>query len=256
MDPTPDSSTGQCQVCGAANRAPFIEHQAMTLVRCSGCGFVFMDPMPDEATRAALYDDAYGGTREGYFAKVDSKMRRSRRRVATLARLVPRRGDGSRPRLLDVGANGGFMTEAAREAGFVAVGVEIDPASVAYARTHYPANEFFEGPIETYREACGGTSFDAVYCSEVIEHVADLNPFVAAIAALMRRGAVLYMTTPDIGHWRRPRDLTQWDGFCPPSHCVYFDAATLDRLLRNHGLEIFRKRFSLKPGLKVLARKA
>lgn len=212
---------------------------------------MFMDPPPSAETVAALYRDAYQGATGGYFGKVDKKMRRSRGRARTLRRLLR---DRPAPTLIDIGANGGFMVEAARQLGFRAVGVEIDPVSVAYARQHYPDNRFCEGSIESFA-AQSDERFDAAYCSEVIEHVVDANSFVAAIAALLRPGGILYLTTPDIGHWRRPRDVTTWDAFAPPSHCLYFTRRALTGLLANHGLAIIRRRFNWKPGHKVLARK-
>jgi 2-polyprenyl-3-methyl-5-hydroxy-6-metoxy-1,4-benzoquinol methylase len=89
----------------------------------------------------------------------------------------------------------------------------------------------------------------------VLEHVGDVNRFIAAISKLMTPGAVLYLTTPDIGHWRRPMNLAQWDVFTPPHHCIFFSDGNLRRLLRRHGLEIFQRRVAFKPGLKVFARK-
>ena len=107
-----------------------------------------------------------------------------------------------------------------------------------------------------HRELRSGTErFAAVYCSEVIEHAPDANRFVAAIAALMAPGAVLYLTTPDIRHWRRPKDIVRWDAFAPPSHCIYFSPRNLTRLLHQHGLAVFRRRLAFKPGIKLLARK-
>ena len=174
-------------------------------------------------------------------------MRRSRQRAAKIKRYSP----GGR--FLDIGSSGGFMVEAAREAGFESFGVELDPAAVEYARSHYPKNTYFTGRIEDFVGTTAG--FDAVYCSEVIEHVSDLNSFVAAIAALMKPGGIFYVTTPDISHWRRPKDLDAWDGFDPPSHCMYLTPSSLQRLLSKHGLDVFSKQFAWKPGIKVFARK-
>ena len=129
----------------------------------------------------------------------------SRRRLRWLARRLER-PVGARSRLLDVGANGGFLVEAARELGFEAVGVELDPVSVDYAARHFAGSRFVRGTVEDLA-AAGEPTFDAVYCSEVIEHVPDPNGFISGIVALMRPGALLYLTTPDIGHWRRPRDI-------------------------------------------------
>lgn len=126
---------------------------------------------------------------------------------------------------------------------FETFGVDLDPTAIAYARNHYPKNTYFLGSIENFAKTDSG--FSAIYCSEVIEHVLDLNSFVAAIAETMKPQAALYITTPDISHWRRPRRLEVWDGFDPPDHCVYFNPTNLKRLLANHGLDVFRKQFSL-----------
>jgi SAM-dependent methyltransferase len=235
-----------CQVC-AGHGEPWFEHDGHRLRRCPDCGLVFLDPMPDTATVDSIYNDAYSGASEGYFGKVDSKMRRCRRRAGWLA------ARSQRGRFLDVGCNGGFMTEAMRERGFEALGLDPDPVSIAYAREHFPNNTFVVVTAESFEP--DGVPFDAVYCSEVIEHSVDVNRFVAAIAAVMAPGAVLFLTTPDISHWRRPRELAAWDGFDPPSHCLYFNPRNLARLLARHDLEAVRRRVAFKPGIKLLVRK-
>ena len=235
-----------CQVCGGRGQ-PYLTHEGMALRRCPDCALVYMDPMPDAAVVDALYTDAYGAAAEGYFAKVEAKMRRSR----GLARWLARRVRGRR--FLDVGCNGGFMAEAMRECGFESHGIDPDPVSIAWAREHYPGNTFHVAAAEGF--APEDAPYDLVYCSEVIEHSPDVNRFVAAIAALLAPGAALFLTTPDIGHWRRPRDITAWDAFCPPSHCLYFSPGNLARLLARHGLRIVHRRPAFKPGIKVLARK-
>jgi len=242
-----------CQVCESTERRLFIVHDGRELFSCVTCGLVYLDPMPTEDEIAALYTDAYAGASDGYFRKTGSKMRRSQRRARALARVTPDLGSQAR-RFLDVGANGGFMVEAARELGFTAVGLDIDPVSVEFARTSFAANCFYLGTVEQFGATEHG-AFDVVYCSEVIEHVTDANAFVAAIAQTMRPGAVLYLTTPDISHWRRPKDITAWDGFCPPAHCLYFSPANLDRLLARHGLRTVRRHFAWKPGIKLIARR-
>ena len=155
---------------------------------------------------------------------------------------------------LDVGCGGGFVTQAAHECGFAAYGIDIDPLSVAYAQERYPSGTYSTSSLEAFDP--GPVRFDLVHCSEVIGHAPDTNGFVASLAALMAPGAVLYLTTPDITHWRRPRDLRAWDGFQPPNHCLYFSPMNLTLLLARHGLEVFKRRLALKPGIRLFARKA
>ncbi|MDE0415469.1 MAG: class I SAM-dependent methyltransferase [bacterium] len=235
-----------CQVCGSRGQ-PHLNHKGMALSRCPNCGLIFMDPMPDNATLQALYADGYGGTTKVYFPKAASKLRRCRRRARWLARWTTGR------RFLDVGCNGGFMAQAMHERGFKSHGIDPDPISITWAREHYPDVCFVKATAETYLPDAG--LFDVVYCSEVIEHAPDANRFVSAVAALMAPGGVLFLTTPDISHWRRPRDITAWDAFTPPNHCLYFNPSNLTLLLANHRLHVVRRRLVLKPGIQVLARK-
>ncbi len=236
-----------CQVCGSTAVAPYHADAQGALYRCPACTFVFLHPIPSAEVQAGLYEAEGIGAR--YFPKAERKLARARGRMSKLQRLAPR------GRFLDAGCNGGFMVEAARQAGFEAVGVEPDPASIAWAKEHFPANRFVVATLEQFADtARGAEMFDAVYCSEVIEHAPDANRFAAALASVMRPGAALYLTTPDIGHWRRP-PLARWDAYKPPEHCLYFTPRSLTRLLRKHGLAVAERAFAWKPGIKVMARR-
>ena len=246
MNMTP-ASAPHCPVCDGAEQVFEMAARGHDLYRCGGCATIYVHGLPSNAEVAAGYDDSYDGATTGYFAKVDKKMRRSRGRIRQLKKLVP---PGAR--FLDVGCNGGFVVEAAREAGLDAWGLEVDGVSLAYAREHYPKNNYFLGLVEDFQPDQG---FDLIYTSEVIEHVTDVRPFMAAIVRLLNPGGVVYVTTPDISHWRRPRDLDTWDGFNPPVHCVYFNPASMRLLLESLGLEIVKKLPAFKPGMKFIARK-
>ena len=66
-----------------------------------------------------------------------------------------------------------------------------------------------------------------------------------------------YLHCPECGFTEiDPRDLDRWDAFCPPSHCIYFSPGNLSRLLAKHGLTVAWRAWSLKPGIKLIARKA
>jgi cyclopropane fatty-acyl-phospholipid synthase-like methyltransferase len=251
-----DAVEHHCQVCDSADCPPLIEHEGWRYRRCGNCGLVFLDPMLGEAELAALYANPDSGGTRAYFRKEASKLRRARIRVRLMAREVA--GGPKGRRFLDVGCSGGFMAQAAVAAGFTTWGIDPDGDAVAHAKTHYPGATYRVGGLTDFAAEFTTQSrqlFDAVYCSEVLEHVADANAFVAAIASLMAPGGMLYLTTPDIGHWRRPRNLPDWDVFTPPHHCLFFSDGNLQQLLARHGLDIYHRQWAFKPGLKVFARK-
>ena len=77
-----------------------------------------------------------------------------------------------------------------------------------------------------------------------------------SVAEVMGPGAILYLTTPDAGHWRVPRDFVSWSAVSPPLHVTYFSREGLRRILERHGLQILYFQIAVKPGIKILARKA
>jgi SAM-dependent methyltransferase len=238
-----------CPVCLSANTSLFFRNHQHCLVRCKSCETVHLHPLPAMNETRELYRDPYQGATTSYFAKTDKKLQRSRNRIRSLIRYVPS------GRFLDVGCSGGFMVEAAREAGFEAWGLDLDKYALFFAREHYPQNTYFFGTIEDFITGVLPGQFDLIYSSEVIEHVPDVRSFCKSISDILRPGGILFMTTPDISHWRRPKDVTKWDGFGPPAHCVYFTPTSLIRLLDVFKLILIRRRLAFKPGIKLICRK-
>ncbi len=240
-----------CPACGQAHRRLYFATAGARLYECLECGLVYLDPLPGSEELDALYTDAYAGAQTGYFAKPEKKLRRSRIRARIIARLFKR----SNGRFLDIGCNGGFMVEAARALGFDAWGIDPDPVSVRYAQQHFPDNHFICSSLEDFLpvDTHGMPArFDVIYCSEVIEHVPTPDKFLSEIFHLLAPGGLAYLTTPDISHWRRPRDLMRWDAFCPPSHCIYFTPASLIKLAKACGFTVHSKRRAWKPGIKLV----
>ena len=209
--------------------------------RCGACGFAFVDPIPGAEALSHLYRGESDISADSY-PKAASRMRRAFIKAIKFARYIRGRD------VIDVGCGGGFVAEAMRRAGGRAVGLDLSERAIAYARQRFPSCEFACGSIEEF--LAGRRSFDFVYCSEVIEHVPDAEAFAAALARLCRRRGRLFVTTPDIGHWRVPRDILSWD---PPRHVRYFTARSLTLLLQRHGFAVQRKIFKVKPGLQLLA---
>jgi len=237
-----------CPVCFSPERVPAAQHKGLSLFACAACRSVYMDPMPQPETLHALYDDPYAGATTGYYAKAEKKLRRARKRARMLDRYVVSKGT-----FLEIGSSGGFMTEAMRERGYRCTGVEPDAPGVTYAQEHYPGSTFINGFFQAVEAELG--QFDAIYCSEVIEHVPEPESFVAAIGRHLSPGGVVNITTPDVTHWNKPGDITQWNEFNPPSHCLYYSPQGLGMILARHGITVFRQRFNWKAGIQVYARK-
>lgn len=109
--------------------------------------------------------------------------------------LSPRPLDGLR--LIDIGCGGGLVSEPMARLGAAVVAIDAAPGNIAVARLH--AQE--QGLAIDYRHAAAeelaaaGERFDIVLSLEIIEHVADLSSFLAAVGALAAPGGIVVLST-------------------------------------------------------------
>jgi len=214
------------------------------VVQCRRCGLRSVERVPSAADLTQFYREYYANRK--YSQKADKKIRRASARVRRLQKRVP---GGA---FLDVGCNLGYAVEAARWAGFTATGIEIDPAAIAEAQRSFPLSEFICTSVEEM--AATGRTFDLVYCTEVMEHVPNITSFADALATLTKPGGWLYLTTPDAGHFRVPRDFKRWIEVKPPEHVTWFTKSQLASLFEMRGFDTSFQ-WNLKPGLKMVAKR-
>ena len=232
-----------CPVCDHTEFTPLFEKAGEPFVRCNGCRLVLINPRPVPEQVATTYDRDYT---QGYIRKQDKKLKRISRWVKRIRKAYVPQG-----RWLDIGCSAGFVVHCARQAGFDAWGVDIEPNAIEFARSHFGLDNVFTGALE--ERGFPNAHFDVISAYELIEHVPDVNRLLQEIRRLLAPGGVVEIRTPDAGHWRVRNRLETWEAVLPSEHLYYFSRDSLSRLLKNHGLEIIRQRVSLKPGLKIYA---
>jgi len=151
-------------------------------------------------------------------------------------------------RLLDVGCGGGLLAEPMARLGAAVTGIDAAPRNIAVARLHAArsglAIDYRSDPAETL--AAAGERFDVVLALEVVEHVADLDAFLAACAALLDENGLMFVATLNrtakafvlaivgaeyVLGWL-PRGTHDWRRFVRP--------AELAAGLRRHGIAVDR----------------
>jgi SAM-dependent methyltransferase len=104
-------------------------------------------------------------------------------------------------RVLDLGSGTGAFTAVLAEAGAQPIGAEVAETAVARARAEHPELEFRVVPIDgplPFED----NSFDLVWSSEVIEHVADTARWLSEVRRVLAPGGRLLLTTPNHGRLR------------------------------------------------------
>jgi ubiquinone/menaquinone biosynthesis C-methylase UbiE len=104
-------------------------------------------------------------------------------------------------RALDLGCGTGDFTAALARAGADAVGADVAEAALERARSRHRGLPFrlvpFDGPLPF-----DDGSFDLVWSSEVIEHVADTARWLSEVRRVLVPGGRLLLTTPSHGRVR------------------------------------------------------
>ena len=138
-------------------------------------------------------------------------------------------------RLLDVGCGWGFFTKAAREAGFDVVALEMASNERECARIIAgiePLNFAFEEFISS------GESFDCLLLSQILEHAADVNEWMAKAYHLLAPGGLLCLALPNFNSLFR-RLMAERDPYVtPPTHLNFFTRRSLGHLVSKHGFQV------------------
>ena len=153
-------------------------------------------------------------------------------------------------RMLDIGCGGGLLSEPLARLGAEMVGA--DPAeknitvATAHAQESGVAVDYRTTTAEALAEA--GEKFDVVLAMEVVEHVVDVESFIATCASMVKPGGLMFAATLNrtlksfalaivgaeyVLRWL-PRGTHRWDKFITPDE--------LERAFENGGLRVIGER--------------
>ncbi|HEY5216149.1 MAG TPA: bifunctional 2-polyprenyl-6-hydroxyphenol methylase/3-demethylubiquinol 3-O-methyltransferase UbiG [Pseudolabrys sp.] len=141
-------------------------------------------------------------------------------------------------RMVDIGCGAGLLSEPLARLGAQMVGVDPAAANIAVAGAH--ARE--SGVAVDYRAttaedlAAAKERFDVVLAMEVVEHVVDVEAFVATCASMVKPGGLMIAATLNrtlksfalaivgaeyVLRWL-PRGTHQWDKFVTPDELAHY----------------------------------
>src|SRR5437764_3249812 len=104
-------------------------------------------------------------------------------------------------RILDIAAAQGNFSLALAELGFDVTWNDLRADLADYVRLKYERGQLRFAPGNAF-ELHFPSLFDAVLITEIIEHVAHPDDFLAKAAALVRPGGYIVMTTPNGGYFK------------------------------------------------------
>lgn len=147
-------------------------------------------------------------------------------------------------RVLDLGCGAGRFLRALAAAGCTPIGVEIAEAALARARVNAPGAELHLTAVDGDLPLADD-SIELVWCSEVIEHVADTTNLLAEVHRVLAPGGRVLITTPFHGRLQGAAvALVRFDDHFDPlgQHLRFYTRTSLSRTLTTAGLADVRVR--------------
>lgn len=231
----------KCVLCGETSGTPVWREQEVDIVRCGGCGLIYTDleetiaetfwkePKPEKIDREDFYwDTARGAVYE-----------------EVLSLLAPGAEGARGRRILDVGCGKGYFLHRAAARGFEPWGREISPQAVRFAREKLGLPNVTQGRVEDAGYPKG--FFHAITLWDVIEHLPDPGPVLAAAAEFLAEDGVLFVQTPNIAFHLPYAHAKRALAFLPrfrrsrkhlleaKHHLIQFSRGTLARMLARSG---------------------
>ena len=238
-DTSPDLEFPACPLCGSvATRRLFVARDRLTgrpgsfpVVRCTGCGLVFLRPRPSAAALGAYYPDTYYPLDERPTPEAEAVARGLLHTVSAWTQANGR----ERPRVLDVGCGVGLFLHLADEAGMQVRGVELSGSAVNYARTNFGL-DVHHGTLADVGIA--PESCDIVVMWHVLEHLPDPVAGLRQVADILAPGGLLLAAVPNFGSYEAHLFGRRWYSLDAPRHLIHFTPHTLCAAVEHAGLRV------------------
>jgi 2-polyprenyl-3-methyl-5-hydroxy-6-metoxy-1,4-benzoquinol methylase len=206
----------------------------MRIVRCKVCDLVYVNPTFDEAHYTQVYaSQAYQDIVRDL--GINSHEYRINRFGSERVQMMGEHlclTNGRAPRYLDVGCSTGFVVEAARDKGWEAIGIDLNPSAIEFGRSRGL-------DLRTLALEDAGfapRTFDAVSLFDVLEHLLDPRRTLSACADLLAPGGILFLYVPNFDSASRllmgPHAHFIW----PTHHLNYYTPTTIRDLMVRHSL--------------------
>ncbi len=214
----------KCLICSSNKLKKLERYSNNYLVKCNNCGLVFCEPIPSQQELNNYYKIyAY---ENNYYSPITKQ-----RYIELLKKFEQFRVTNN---LLDVGCGNGFFLEVAKNHGWNVYGTEYSEKAIEILQEK--SIKAFKGELNTNNFK--PETFDIITSFEVMEHINNPIEEVSKFNTLLRKGGVLYITTPNFNSISRNLLKEKWNIIGYPEHLTYYTINTINKLVKQNNFKL------------------
>lgn len=215
--------------------------EIFTLVKCTDCSFIYLNPRPDEKSVEHYY------AQEGYdpfivFLKPRNWMERIYKFIRPYS-IRWKRGvieKISAPgTLLDIGCGTGEFLFEMKRAKWDVVGIEPDKRARNFSREEYGL-AVYSNFDEFFRNR--SMEFAIVTMWHSLEHIHRLNEVLDILGKIVKRGGFILVAVPNILSFDFFVYRESWVALDLPRHLYHFTPMTIEKLFAKYGFLLCKSR--------------
>lgn len=218
-----------CIVCNSTSSEPFYPG----ILKCQQCGHVVADLQLSDHELFELYkkDYFFGDEYSDYVADKQIIQKNFQLRLNTLKTFLK----PNHTKLFEIGCAYGFFLDVAQSRFNQVQGIDITTDGIRYARDVLNLDVL---QSDLLKHDFGDQKFDVVCMWDTIEHLRQPEQYIEKISKQMESGALLAITTGDIGSLNARIRKDKWRLIHPPTHIHYFSKKSLANMLNNYGFDV------------------
>lgn len=240
---TPKIIYQTCPACNGGSIGKVLEcedytvsHETFEIWHCSHCTLRFTQGIPDAAAIGPYYQsDAYISHSDSGKGLINSLYKIARRyTLGSKRNFVQSQTNVVSGSLLDVGCGTGAFLREMIDAGWHANGLEPDAGARAKAKELHNVNP---QPSEQLFKLSPGF-YDAITMWHVLEHVHDLQGYMAQLKKLLAPKGKLFIAVPNYTSTDARYYQQYWAAYDVPRHLYHFSPASVKMLADKHGFKL------------------
>lgn len=232
-----------CPVCDSADirqvlsaKDNTVSGESFPISACAACTLYFTQDVPDADSIGHYYKSenyiSHTNTSKGLINSLYQSVRK--RTLKQKRKLIEKATGISKGSLLDVGSGTGAFAHTMKQAGWQVKGLEPDKDARTVAKELYQ----LELGDTDQLSSLPATSFDAITLWHVLEHVHDLQDYMAKLKGLLKENGKLFIAVPNYTSQDAADYKEHWAAWDVPRHLYHFSPRSMKTLVEKHGLKI------------------